>query len=141
MVLPFEVSNFVLDSRGPNAWLRLTLPKEPSDVDCHVSAANISEVNMRNSRTWGITTLFSPSAHPQICDPSLQYSRELNNQYICNFLTSRLHHIQRTENNMHSIFLLSFIYPRQLRASAEVPVIVIRHFSNSIRFPSENSHY
>ena len=96
-----------------------------------LSAANISEVNMRNSRTWEITALFSPSVHP-----SLQYSRELSIQYIRNFLTSRLHHIQRTENNMHSITLLSFLYPRQFRASAAVPVIVILHFSNSIRFPT-----
>ncbi len=101
-----------------------------------LSAANISEVNTRNSRTWEITALFSPSAHPQICDPSLQYSRELNIQYIRNSLTSRLHHIQRTENNAHSITLLSVLYPRQFRASAAVPVIVILHFPNSIRFPT-----
>jgi hypothetical protein len=102
-----------------------------------LSAANISEVNMRNSHTWEITALFGPRAHPQICYPSLHDSRELNIQYICNFLTSRLHHIQQTENNMPSINLLSFLYPRQFRASAavpELPVIVILHFSNSIRF-------
>ena len=96
-----------------------------------LSAANISEVNVRNSRTWEITALFCPSVHP-----SLQYPRELSIQYIRNFLTGRLHHIQRTENNMHSITLLSFLYPRQFRASAAVPVIVILHFSNSIRFPT-----
>jgi hypothetical protein len=67
---------------------------------------------------------------------SLQYSRELKIQYIRNFLTSRLHRIQRTEKKMHSFSLLSFIYPRQIRASAEVPVIVILHFSNSFSFPS-----
>jgi hypothetical protein len=100
-----------------------------------LSAANLSEVNMRNSRTCKITALFSPSAHPQICDPSLQYSQEFNIQYIRKFLASRLHHIQRIENNMHSITLLSFIYPRQFRASAEVPLIVILNFSYSIRFP------
>jgi hypothetical protein len=37
---------------------------------------------------------------------------------------------------MHSITLLSFLYPRQFRASAAVPVIVILHFSNSIHFPT-----
>ena len=100
-----------------------------------LSAANISEVNMRSSRTWEITALFSASVHP-----SLQYSRELSIQYIRNFLTSRLHHhIQRTENNMHSITLLSFLYPRQFRASDAVPVIVILHFSNSISFPTIQS--
>ena len=99
-----------------------------------LSAANISEVNMRNSRTWEITALFSPSAHP-----SLQFSRALSIQYIRNFLTSRLHLIQRTENNMHSITLLSFLYPRQFRASDAVPVIVILHFSNSISFPTIQS--
>ncbi len=92
------------------------------------SAANLSGVNMRNSRTWKITALFSPREQLLIYDSSLQYSQE----YIRGFLTSRLRHIQKTENQMNSITLLSFIYPRQFRAHAEVPVIVILHFSNSI---------
>ena len=37
---------------------------------------------------------------------------------------------------MNSITLLSFAYPRQFRAHAEVPVIVIMHFLHLISFPT-----
>jgi hypothetical protein len=44
--------------------------------------------------------------------------------------------MQKNENSMNSITLLSFAYPRQLRSHAEVPVIVILHFSKSVGFPT-----
>ena len=86
----------------------------------------------RSSHTWRISAHFSPSAHLMIYDSSLQYSQA----YIRDLLTSRLDRMQRTENTMNSITLLSFAYPRQFRPHAEVPVIVILHFSVSIGFPA-----
>ena len=88
--------------------------------------------NRRSSRTWKITAHFSPSIHVPIYDSTLQYSQ----QYLRDYLNSRLQHMQKTENNMHSITLLSFAYPRQFRSHAEVPVIVIMHFSQLVSFPT-----
>ena len=87
----------------------------------------------RTSRTWNIAAYFSPSAHGLLYDSNLQYSLE----YIRDILTSRLQHMQKHENNMYSITLLSFAYPR-VRSSPEVPVpvevTVLLHFSNLIGF-------
>jgi hypothetical protein len=90
-----------------------------------------SAENKRSSCTWKIAAHFSPSEHLMLTSVgSLQYSQE----YIRNVLNSRLHHMQKTENNMNSITLLSFAYPRQFRSHAEVPVIVILHFLKSVGF-------
>ena len=103
-----------------------------------MQTANCSTDNRRSSRTWKITAHFSPSVHVPIYDSSLQYSQ----QYIRDFLKSRLQqvevvqHMQKTENNMHSITFLSFAYPRHFRGNAEVPVIVFMHFSKLVGFPS-----
>ena len=83
-----------------------------SDSFSVMQAANFSSDDSRSSRTWKITAHFSPSVHVPIYDSydsSLQYSQE----YIRDYLKSRLQHMQtqqteRTENNMHSITLLSF---------------------------------
>jgi hypothetical protein len=97
-----------------------------------IQTANCSTDNRRSSRTWKITAHFSPSVHIPIYDSSLQYSQ----QYIRDDLNSRLQHMQKTENNMHSITLLSFAYPRQFRAHAEVLVIVNMHFLQLVSFPT-----
>ena len=100
--------------------------------DSVMQTANFSTDNRKSSRTWKITAHFSPSVHIPIYDSSMQYSQ----QYIRDYLNSRLQHMQKTENNMHSITLLSFAYPRQFRDHAEVPVIVIMHFLQLVSFPS-----
>ena len=79
------------------------------------------------SRTWKISAQFSLCEHTDIYDSRLRYLPE----YIRNILSKRLEHMQK-KNTMKSITLLSFAYPRQFKSNADVPVIVMLHFSNSI---------
>ena len=96
-----------------------------------------SAENKRSSCTWKIFAHFRTSEHLMLTSVgSLQYSQE----YIRNVLIRRLHHMQKNENSMNSITLLSFAYPRQLRSHAEVPVIVILHFSKSVGFPTIHAY-
>ena len=100
--------------------------------DSVMQTANFSTDNRRSSRTWKIAAHFSTSVHIPIYDSNLQYSQ----QYIRDYLNSRLRHMLEAENNMNSITLLSFAYPRQFRDHAAVPVIVIMHFLHLISFPT-----
>ncbi len=84
------------------------------------------------SRTWKIAAQFSLCGHNDIYDSHMRYLPE----YIGNLLAKRLQHMQKIHKSMKSITLLSVAYPRQFRSNADVPVIVMLHFSNSIGSPA-----